>query len=66
MNFGGTQSLYGKKRLTFRFKKIFLSSLVDVLIGFRETGEGEKHPCERDTSICCLSYAFQLETQPKT
>ena len=42
------------------FKKIFI---------FREGKggrEGEKHPCERETSIGCLSCATQLGMEPKT
>ena len=57
-------SLYTHSQKVF-FKKIF------YLLIFRERGregerEGEKHECERETSIGCLSYAARPGTKSAT
>ena len=53
---------WGFPFLSFLF---FLSSPEDMVVDFRERGrkgerEGEKHRCERDTSIGCLLYLSLL------
>ena len=54
--------------------KIYLESVISkrhfkkkILFIFRERGrEGEKHQCERETLISCLSYALLFETELAT
>ena len=59
--------------LVFRVDYIiyFLSSSMGMLTDFRERGskgekEGEKHLCERETSIGCLSHTPEPGTETTT
>ena len=57
---------------TFTYTSIFLKKYFIYLLIFRESGregekEGEKHQCEREISIGCLSYTpwLGLNLQPR-
>ena len=46
---------------------MYLSLPKDMTIDFRERRrEGEKHRCEKETSVGCLLYMPQLGTKPTT
>ena len=55
--------------MEFSFNSFSTSIKFYFVIAFREKGrerEGEKHQCERETSIGCLLHSPDPGTKPKT
>ena len=65
-HFQRSASWYGPKQVTFFFVFLFFFLIFIYLFLERRRGEGEKHWCERETSISCLLYVPHLGPESPT